>query len=304
MRNLAPIAVFAYSRPEHLRLTLQRLSACDSFADSPITIFIDGPRTPDKAELVSAVINVSKAVLGSNADIRASTKNQGLARAITGGVGNLLAKHGRVIVLEDDLEVAPCFLDYMNSGLERYADESAVYQVSGHMFDVPEFVGMNQAMLLPLTTTWGWGTWSRAWKQYDPMATGWEQLRRDRTLRRMFDLGGTYPFSQMLQTQMLKGLDSWGVRWYWSVFRMNGLGVFPSESLVRNHGQDGSGTHGGGILSDYSGHDLKFPDSTPALPEETGVNLQNFAAVKSAVWRQNGGWRGWALNSVRRAFRV
>lgn len=304
MSELAPIAVFAYARPDHLRSTLLRLSACDRFAESAVTVFIDGPKTPDKAELVSAVIEVAKSVLGNKADIRASATNQGLAQAITGGVGALLAARDRVIVLEDDLEVAPCFLDYMNASLERYADDPNVFQVSGHMFDVSEFACRDQAMLLPLTTTWGWGTWSRAWSHFDPKATGWEQLRSDRALRRRFDLEGTYPFSQMLESQMSKGVDSWGIRWYWSVFRLNGLSVFPSESLVHNAGQDGSGTHGAGLLADYSGQGLAFPVRAPTLPDVSSPRLQDLTAVKAAIWRQNGGWRGWAFNKLRRALRL
>lgn len=304
MSEPAPIAVFAYARPDHLRNTLLSLSACDRFAESSVTVFIDGPKTPDKAEVVGAVIEVAKSVLGNSADIRASATNQGLARAITGGVGALLAAHDRVIVLEDDLEVAPCFLDYMNASLERYADDPNVFQVSGHMFDVPEFACRDQAMLLPLTTTWGWGTWSRAWKHYDPKATGWEQLRSDRALRRRFDLEGTYPFSQMLESQMSKGVDSWGIRWYWSVFRLNGLGVFPSESLVHNAGQDGSGTHGAGILADYSGQGMAFPARVPTLPDTSFPRRQDLTDVKAAIWRQNGGWRGWAFNRLRWGLRL
>lgn len=303
MSELAPIAVFAYARPDHLRRTLLGLSACYRFAESPVTVFIDGPKTPDKAELVAAVIEVAKSVLGTRADIRSSASNQGLARAITGGVGALLSERDRVIVLEDDLEVAPCFLDYMNASLERYADDPNVFQVSAHMFNVPEFANRNRAMLLPLTSTWGWGTWSRAWKHYDPKATGWETLRSDRALRRRFDLEGTYPFSQMLESQMSKGVDSWGIRWYWSVFRLNGLSVFPSESLIHNAGQDGSGTHGAGLLADYSGQGLAFPARAPTLPDVSSPSIQDLTAVKAAIWRQNGGWRGWAFNRLRQALR-
>ena len=33
------------------------------------------------------------------------------------------------------------------------------------------------------------------------------------------------------------------VRWYASVFLLDGLGLFPNKSLVENIGHDGSGTH-------------------------------------------------------------
>ena len=44
----APIAIFAFNRPEHLQRTLDALAA-NSLADkSHVTIFCDGPRTDEE----------------------------------------------------------------------------------------------------------------------------------------------------------------------------------------------------------------------------------------------------------------
>jgi len=61
-----------------------------------------------------------------------------------------------------------------------------------------------------------------------------------------------YDYAAMLEAQMAGRRDIWGIRWYWSVFCQNGLSLFPPQSLVRNTGQDGSGTHGGGFLRKFS----------------------------------------------------
>jgi hypothetical protein len=198
---VTPVAVFAYDRPDHLQRTLTSLMSCEGFAESPVTIFIDGPRTPERAESVLAVQQVARLTLGSAADIRISPNNMGLSQSITNGVAELLAKYGRVIVVEDDLELATGFLRYMVTALDRYAGAENIYQISGHMFDVPTFSEPDRAILLPVTTTWGWATWSRAWSRYDPKATGWKQLLTDQALRRRFDLGGAYPFSWLMERQ-------------------------------------------------------------------------------------------------------
>ena len=36
-------------------------------------------------------------------------------------------------------------------------------QISGHMFDVPELRAREEGFFLPITTSWGWATWKRAW---------------------------------------------------------------------------------------------------------------------------------------------
>ena len=101
-------------------------------------------------------------MLGGRATYRFRDDNAGLARSIISGVHMLTEEHGNVIVIEDDLVLAPGFLAYMSAALRRYADEPSVYQISGHAFDTPELAGATKAAFLPFTTTWGWATWRRA----------------------------------------------------------------------------------------------------------------------------------------------
>lgn len=70
-------------------------------------------------------------------------------------------------------------------------------------------------------------------------------MDKDSEIRKRFDLDGAYPFSQMLDGRIQGNNQSWGILWYWSVFKNNGLVVYPPVSLVDNNGFDGSGTHCG-----------------------------------------------------------
>jgi hypothetical protein len=300
----APIAVFAYNRPDHLRRTLASLRACTGFADSSVTVFVDGPRGAHDVEAVAQVAQVAATDLGEGADIRRSAQNRGLATSIVSGVEELVNRHGRVIVIEDDLELAPCFLEFMNRSLSRFEDDETVFQVSGHMFNVPDFSGRQEALLLPLTTTWGWATWARAWNTYDPAATGWERLLSDRALRRRFDVDGTYNYTEMMRRQMRGQSDSWGIRWYWSVFRQGGLTLFPPVTLVRNTGHDGSGTHGRGVVSSFSGIAAPLPKVAPSLPDTATPRPSDVRSVARAVWKENGGWKGWALGRIKGLLRL
>lgn len=300
----APIAVFAYNRPDHLRRTLQSLMACEGADAAPITVFIDGPKNAGGGQATEQVRQVAAAILGDGADIRVADTNMGLSKSIVGGVGEVLDRHGSVIVVEDDLALAPSFLTYMNAALERYQSDESVYQISGHMFDVPEFAERKEALFLPFTTTWGWATWSRAWKAYDGDATGWERLRKDRALRRRFDLDGAYPYTWLMERQQRGQSDSWGIRWYWSVFQRDGICLFPPISLVNNTGQDGSGTHGGGVVADFRAKSLEAVLRAPQMPDQVGMRKPDFVSVRAAIWRQNGGWKGWALKKLRELLKV
>lgn len=241
--NWAPIGVFIYKRPEHARRTIVSLLASDGVRLSPIHVFADGPRTDADALAVTATRAVAHELLGDGATYVERDRNLGLANSIIAGTTALCDRYGASIVVEDDLIVAPYFLRFLNEGLERYRDEPHVMQISGYMFDVPALERTRQALLLPLTTSWGWATWKRAWELFDPEATGWrERLAREGEESR-FNLDGNYDYSRMLQQQMDGALDSWAIRWWYTVFARRGLTLFPPVTLVVNRGLDASGTH-------------------------------------------------------------
>ena len=299
----APVALFVFNRPDHLRRTIESLRACNGFEDTLVTVFADGPRDATDEAAVRETRAIATSML-PGAEFRFAEQNRGLANSIIGGVEHLLGRHGRVIVVEDDLILDPGFLRWMNAALDHFEDDVRVYQVSGHMFDVPNLTGRHQALLLPLTTTWGWATWARAWRAFDADAQGWYALRSDAALRRRFNVDGAYDYAQMLEKQMEGRRQSWGIRWYWSVFRRSGLCCFPPRSLVDNTGMDGSGTHGRGRFRRF-GVDVSTPVRARvplvfAAPTPAVIDQAAWAAVARAIWTQNGGHVGRVLDSIRR----
>lgn len=299
----APVALFIFRRPLHLRSAITSLLKCKGIQDTPIIVFGDGPRHDAERGEVQAARQLARDMLGDSAVFHFRETNVGLSRSIIEGVGDTCREYGRVIVLEDDLELAPSFLEYMNTALEKYAGEDRVLQISGHMFDVPEFEGSEEGMFLPITTSWGWATWQRAWDHFDPDATGWQSLQTDKALRRRFDIDGVYDYSGMLESQMTGRRDSWAVRWYWSVFRANGMTLFPPRTLVRNSGHDGSGTHGGGVLRRFRSSTVVLGDGPRLMPTDVQVNWERYLAVRRRIRSLNGGWIGRTVDIARRLWR-
>lgn len=298
MNTLAPVVIFAYRRPDHLRNTLASLRRCEGFAQSPIIVYCDGPRNETEVESVTATRALAKNMLGENAEYHFSEMNLGLSRSVIAGVSETVDRFGRVIVVEDDLELHPAFLTFMNQALDRYANDERVFQISGYQFDVPELKDTASALFLPFTVSWGWATWKRAWDQFDPLALGWEELRADKELRRRFNLDGVYDYATMLVRQMSGLRDSWAVRWYWTVFNTKGLVLFPPTSLVSNTGFDGSGTHGRGLLRQFSQAGTTLVPGI-ILPESIMLDAERYKRVKRALCKQNGGWIGRAVDRLR-----
>ena len=240
-----PLAIFTYNRPDHTRDALSALENCWRFADCRAVIYCDGPKTPAHEDGVAATRRVVKDwAWRVNAEVIEREKNLGLARSIVSGVTEQCQKFGRTIVVEDDLVVSPDFLDYMLQALDRYQEYANVYQISGFMYPISNPANLD-AFFLPLSTTWGWATWERAWCIFSWDADKALVQLSDPKMSKQFDLDGSFPYTDMLRRREEAHNDSWGILWWYAVFQANGLVLHPRQSLVWNGGFDNSGIHSG-----------------------------------------------------------
>jgi hypothetical protein len=248
VKQCPPIAIFAFKRPDHLRRLAHTLEACEGFREHPVTIFIDGPRRDADRSGVEAVTKVAAELGWENLTIVKASSNLGLRRSIHKGVSSLLEGATSVIVLEDDLLLAPCALEYFRRSLEVYADTPAVFAVSGYAYPVPEFANRQSAMLLPVATSWGWATWRRVWQHFEPNKENFAHLNDSAAFRRMFGSPGIISANAMLDLQMRGKIDSWAILWNAHLTRRRGLSVFPPRSVIKNGGLTGQGaTHSSGL---------------------------------------------------------
>jgi len=115
--NCAPIALFAYARADHLRLTVESLLKNPECADTALYVFCDGPRNHAARPQTDAVRSYVDALQGFASVTRIYRgTNLGLAESIIRGVSEVVARHGRVIVMEDDLVVSAHFFGVHEPG--------------------------------------------------------------------------------------------------------------------------------------------------------------------------------------------
>jgi hypothetical protein len=281
--ELAPIAVFAYIRPQHLARLLESLAQNPESGQSSVYVFSDGAKgTGDEAHVRETREVVRRFTGLPMLELVERPQNLGLAASIIDGVTRLVREHGRVIVLEDDLVLSRTFLAYMNAALEHYKDESRVFHVSGYMAPL-DLETQADAIFLPYINSHGWGTWARAWNAFDASASGAAELLAKRAARKKFDLDGTYTFSRMLQAHLAKKNNSWAIRWYLSVFRQNGLALYPRVSLTENRGFGDFATHTVGPIplhASASAHDVLLQNFPPVEVDE-----QSFARLRQLYRR-------------------
>lgn len=240
----APIALFVYDRPFHLHETITSLRANRLAAQSDLYVYSDGPKNRQAAERVREVRHYAAAITGfRRVTTTTHETNQGLARSVIDGVTELCERHGRVIVLEDDLIVSSYFLEFMNRALEKYETSRRVMNVCGYVPPLREPERLPKVFFSYTSSSWGWATWERAWRCFEADPVRLLNDIRSRHREFEFDVQGSMPFTRMLERQARGELDSWAIRWYASTFLHGGLCLHPRHSLVRNIGHDGSGTH-------------------------------------------------------------
>jgi hypothetical protein len=245
VNDLAPIVLFVYNRPWHTEQTLQALQKNIYASESILYVYADGPKensTPEQLQKINETRNVVKSKQWcKETHIVEREKNWGLADNIIDGVTSITKQYGKIIVLEDDIVTSPGFLKYMNDALTYYENTNEVMHVTGYMYplkkQLPETFFYNSA------TCWGWGTWQRAWKHFNPDAKNlYDQLVSSNRLYE-FDLNKSFRFLYQLTANKDGKLHTWAIKWHASVFLKKGLCLHPNVSLVNNIGFDGTGTN-------------------------------------------------------------
>lgn len=245
--NLAPIILFVYNRPWHTKQTLEALMLNDYADQSTLYIYCDGPKEDASEENLKSIEEVREVIREmkwcKEVIIKERTENLGLANSIIQGVTSITEKHGKVIVLEDDIVTSTGFLKYMNDALDFYQHNEKVMHISGYMY--PNKEQLPETFFFNVPLCWGWATWDRAWKFFNNDAVYlWNEIHK-RDLLLCFDkFGGDYLSSQLAHN--ISGrLKTWFIKWHASVLLYNGYTLYPSISLVDNIGFDNTGVHNG-----------------------------------------------------------
>jgi len=284
MQKLAPIALFVYNRPDHTRRTLASLQKNVLASESRLFIFSDGPRTDADMEKINEVRDLAKEVVGfKSVKLIARNENRGLANSIISGVTQLVDEFGKVIVFEDDLITSPYTLEYFNEALTKYENDEPVMHIGAYMYGLADKT-LPDAFFYRIATSWGWATWARAWKNFEPDI---DKLidQFDKKKIHDFSVEGTMNFWKQIQEFKAGKNNSWAIRWYASIFLKGGLALHPSRSLVHNIGHDGTGVHSN-IEHMYGVNIAQKPVKN--FPTEIKENQQAHIAIRRFLKNRKG----------------
>lgn len=257
--NTAPVIVFNYNRPDHSQQVWDALAKNQFAADTELYLYCDGPKANASDEMRKRILSLHEQAKQYAVDaekqgkfkavhVVCSEKNKGLANSIIGGVTDVINKHGRVIVLEDDLLTSPYFLKYMNGALEFYENRPAVMSISANrppvnMMAIPDDYPYDVFVCLRSYST-GWATWKDRWNRVDWSMDYLEDFLKHPEQIEAFNRAGD-DMTRMLLMQRDGKIDSWAIRFGFAHYWEHSVAILPRVSYVDNIGFDGTGIHSG-----------------------------------------------------------
>lgn len=253
--TLAPVIIFNYNRPDHSLRTWDALAQNQFASETELYLYCDGPKANASDEMCQRIaslhaqakqyaVNAPMAGKFKAVHVVCAEKNKGLANSIIGGVIDVINKHGRVIVLEDDLLTSPYFLKYMNEALNKYELYPSVFSISSDIpMRMPSISPYDYDVFASLRfMSYGWGTWKEKWNIVDWNLNNYYDIIHKHA--KEFNRSGD-DLMQMLTMQKNNQIDSWAVRFQANHFLHHAVSIMPTKSFIHHIGLDGSGTHCG-----------------------------------------------------------
>jgi hypothetical protein len=293
-----PVALFAYARPTHLRVTLDSLERNHV---PRIYAFSDGPRTPALAAAVAEVRTMLRAVRWCEIVLCERATNLGLGTSVVDGVTRVLDRHPEVIVFEDDFFCVPGTYEYLCAALDHYRDDPRVLSVSAWTHPRVTPAGLaGQPFFSMRSNIWVWGTWARAWHGMERSARSWMRECRGRGID-VYRYGADLPVHGEIETDR----NTWGARFIYLHFLRNGLCLCPPHSMAENIGFDAAATNtshddgwSNGTLAPAPSIPAHWPEPVEH-PEIAGL-WRAACGSRPAFWRR---WTGRTRRSLGRAAR-
>ena len=245
--SLAPIIIFVYNRADHFVQTYNALAACKEAKESELYIFSDGAKNEAGKEKVMQV-RAAVAAIKDAGDFKAVTVtespvNRGLAASVIAGVTEVMGKHGKAIIVEDDCKVSPHFLSYINGALDYYESNKKIGSIAGYtpMIDLPDYY-KSDVFAAYRSCSCTWATWADRWQNIDWELKNMSDFYRSPKLIRKLNSNGSDRFIRLYRQTKGNG-SSWSVRFGAHLVKNDLLTVYPRYSYITNIGCDESGVH-------------------------------------------------------------
>ena len=128
IETYAPIVIVTLNRINHLKRCITSLQVNTGAKNSDLFIALDYPPTAKYVEGYKKVCDYLETPIEGFKSVNIIRRDTNYGPIINSVdiCKDVLKKYDRIILLEDDNELSPCFLDFCNKGLELYKDDDSI----------------------------------------------------------------------------------------------------------------------------------------------------------------------------------
>jgi hypothetical protein len=263
-----PVALFIFNRPD---LTFRVFEEVAKQRPKKLLLIADGPRNEAEREACEKTRSVAERI-DWDCEVLTNFSNENLncKQRFTTGFRWIFENCETAIIFEDDCLPHPTFFPYCEELLDRYKDDERVMTISGDNFQFGTRRSEYSYYFSRYSHTWGWASWRRAWKLFDPEASAWPELRKGNRLLEL--LGDEEVAAYWLRTfdSQFAGTadDVWDFQWAISCWAQSALTILPEVNLISNIGWRSDATHTKDELSavgNLQTYPMEFPIKHPPV---------------------------------------
>lgn len=244
-QTYAPIIIPTLNRFEHLKRCVESLSKCTYADKTELIIGLDYPPSEKYEDGYNKIKEYLPSITGfKNVIVLTSTVNLNPVHNT-----NRLIDHVKelgydsYIFTEDDNEFSPNFLMYINWALNEYKDDKTIFAVCG--FKRIDTKGLrNNVYKYPRFNAWGFGQWFKTHEKLDKYRN-LSYLKGILDKMSIWSVFTSEVYEGYFIISMLKEGAVHGDALPLFLPKDEQFCLFPKLSMVRNHGHDGLGLHGG-----------------------------------------------------------
>jgi hypothetical protein len=261
-----PVAFIIFNRPD----TTERVFGEIAKAKPPkLFVISDGPRIDrageaDKVKAARAIIDRVDWVCEVLTNY--SDENLGCKRRVSSGLDWVFEMVEEAIILEDDCLPHPTFFRFCEELLKKYRGDEKVAMVSGDNFQAGHRRDPHSYYFSRYTHIWGWATWRRAWRRFDPSMGSWPERKSGRWLKEILDDSVAEKYWQDRFDEAYTGkVNAWSLPWLLACWSQGGLTIMPNVNLISNIGFGVEATHSKvkDKFADMPVTEMSFPLSHP-----------------------------------------
>ena len=249
----APVVIPTLNRYEHLKQCLESLSRCTLADKTEVYVALDYP-PQDKWEKYAPGWEKNRDWLRSVGNMGFKklhlierTENYGIWTSKLSNAAALeqeVAKeHKYYIFTEDDNVFSPCFLEYINKGIEKFKADETVMALCGYSFPYPIKHDGNTFFRQSVNFS-AWG--QLVFRDHYPKQVNYKEMRKFfsiKTCRELYKKYGARKLAVYLGccNKSNKNINMIDINFSLLGSLLGKDFIMPTESLVRNIGADGSG---------------------------------------------------------------